>query len=204
MSALPCSCYHLQGVGRGVAAQLRKSDIRRTLSKPEKGPNEFIRVAATGLGPTRKQPTAGPTGPLTLMSFVKHREHDWNVLHPTPTSIERMDGHGSKNGKASLWGEGSSSPEIYCRQDSGVGGGGSDLVVARQRLTLEKRMSQPLDARPVPLHQRLGPRFQVGEVGIGELAAAVHVLDQVQDQSHVSAPMHQFAVTGTCSALLPL
>src|SRR5258708_24687098 len=130
MSALPCSCYHLQVVGRGVAAQLRKSDIRRTLSKPAKGPNEFIRVAATGLGPTRKQPTAGPTGPLTLMSFVKHREHDWNVLHPTPTSIERMDVHGSQNGKASRGGERSASPESSGRHESGVGGGRAECALS--------------------------------------------------------------------------
>src|SRR5712671_3225007 len=42
MSALSCSCYHSQVLSRGAVAQLRKSDTRRTLSKPAKGPNAFV------------------------------------------------------------------------------------------------------------------------------------------------------------------
>jgi hypothetical protein len=38
--------------------------------------------------PDPEAPAAGPAGPLTLMSFVKHREHDWNVLHARQREVD--------------------------------------------------------------------------------------------------------------------
>ena len=41
-----------------------------------------------GLWPHPEEPAAGPAGPLTLMSFVKHRGHDWNVLHAHQREVD--------------------------------------------------------------------------------------------------------------------
>jgi len=38
--------------------------------------------------PDPEVPAAGPAGPLTLMSFVKHRGHDWNVLHARQRGVD--------------------------------------------------------------------------------------------------------------------
>src|SRR6266403_6143486 len=52
-------------------------------SRPPRPDSDLMHAAAplqVSCWPIPEPPTASPAGPLTLMSFVKHREHGWNVL----------------------------------------------------------------------------------------------------------------------------